>query len=253
MTEPRHLLRHSLRAAAVALLTGILGAGHAAGDPSAEERLPVLENVGGDFSAPSSLGREVSLGEFRGKIVLLFFGYTSCQDVCPVTLSHLKDLVKRLGPTADGVQVLFVTVDPEVDTVEVLAKYLPQFDARFIGLSGTREQINQIAGLYLAEHHRSHDVEISTEHHRSKPYAEKSYLYTHAQQIYLLDAAGRARGLYFSGSPLAEMESAVRSLIAEQASGASDDLGSKSDSREEASPADPQRSHHGRGIEENER
>jgi len=195
----------------------------------------------------------VSLAEFRGKVVLLFFGYTSCQDVCPVTLAHLKDLVKQLGPAADGAQVLSVTVDPEVDTAEVLAKYLPQFDARFVGLTGTRDQIDQIAGLYLAEHHRTHDVEISTEHHRSKAYTEKSYLYTHAQQIYLLDAAGRVRGLYFSGSPLAEMESAVRSLLTEQASGASDDLGSKSDSGEEASPADPRHSHHGRGIEENDR
>lgn len=246
-------MRASLRLAFLiaALLAEVLGQTEALADSAT--KLPILEGVGGDFAAPSSLGREVSLGEFRGKVVLLFFGYTSCQDVCPVTLAHLKDLVKRLGPAADGVQVLFVTVDPEVDTVEVLAKYLPQFDARFIGLSGTREQINQIAGLYLAEHHRSHDVAISTEHHRSKPYTEKSYLYTHAQQIYLLDAAGRARGLYFSGSPLPEMESAVRSLLAEHASGASDDLGSKSDLGEEASPADPQHSLHGRGIEENER
>lgn len=246
-------MRASLRLAFLiaALLAGVLGP--TAALAGSEPKLPILEGVGGDFAAPSSLGREVSLGEFRGKVVLLFFGYTSCQDVCPVTLAHLKDLVKLLGPAADAVQVLFVSVDPEVDTVEVLAKYLPQFDARFIGLSGTREQINQIAGLYLAEHHRSHDVEISTEHHRSKPYTEKSYLYTHAQQIYLLDAAGRARGLYFSGSPLPEMESAVRSLHAEQASGASDDLGSRSDSGEEASPADPRHSLHGRGIEENER
>ena len=176
-------MRASLRLAFLiaALLAGALGP--TAALASSEPKLPILEGVGGDFAARSSLGREVSLGEFRGKVVLLFFGYTSCQDVCPVTLAHLKDLVKLLGPAADAVQVLFVTVDPEVDTVEVLAKYLPQFDARFIGLSGTREQINQIAGLYLAEHHRSHDVEISTEHHRSKPYAETSYLYTHAQQI----------------------------------------------------------------------
>lgn len=246
-------MRASLRLALLtaALLTGLVPASAALANP--EEKLPILEGVGGDFAAPSSLGREVSLAEFRGKVVLLFFGYTSCQDVCPVTLAHLKELVKQLGPAADGTQVLFVTVDPAVDTADVLAKYLPQFDARFVGLTGTPEQINQIAGLYLAEHHRTHDVEISTEHNRSKAYTEKSYLYTHAQQIYLLDAAGRVRGLYFSGSPLPEMESAVRSLLAERASGAAEDRGSKSDSGEEASPADPQHSHHGRGIEENER
>jgi protein SCO1 len=218
-----------------------------------EAELPILDGVGGDFSAPSSLGREVSLADYRGKVVLVFFGYTSCQDVCPVTLAHLKGLMNRLGPDADRVQVLFVTVDPETDTVETLAKYLPQFDARFVGLSGTPEKINAIAALFMAEHHRTHDVHVSTEHHRTKAFTEESYLYTHAQQIYLLDAAGRTRGLYFSGSPLAEMEHAVRSLIVAGAAGVPEATGSGCDPEKEACPADPHREHHARGNEGDER
>ncbi len=222
------------------LVPGLLAASLAASGTGAsvEARLPILDGVGGDFSAPSSLGREVGLADYRGKVVLVFFGYTSCQDVCPVTLSHLKNLMQRLGAAAESVQVLFVTVDPEVDTAEVLAKYLPQFDARFVGLTGTRAQVDAISALFMAEHHRTHDVHLSTEHHRTKAYAEKAFLYTHAQQIYLLDAGGRARGLYFSGSPLPEMEQAVRSLLAEAATGAT------------ASEHDSDHSHHPKGGEE---
>lgn len=233
-----------------ALLAVLLCSAGAHANPEVE--LPILDGVGGDFTAPSSLGHEVSLTDYRGKVVLVFFGYTSCQDVCPVTLAHLKGLMRRLGPDSESVQVLFVTVDPETDTVEILAKYLPQFDARFVGISGTEEQINRIAALFMAEHQRAHDVPVSTEHHRSKAFAEESYLYTHSQQIYLLDAAGRTRGLYFSGSPLQEMELAVRSLLADAGKSAPDTQ-VHCDPEKEACPADPHREHHRRGNEGDER
>ena len=180
--------------------------------------LPVHDGVGGEFSAVSSLGRKVSLSEFRGKAVLLFFGYTSCQDVCPATLAHLKALLKRIDPRSGEVQVLLVTVDPENDTAEHLKEYLAQFDPRFIGLTGKREETDRIAKLFLVKHDRSHGIELSTEHNRTKTPVESSYLYSHSQQIYLLDKAGRTRALFFVGSPLDEMRAAVLALLDEDAS-----------------------------------
>jgi protein SCO1/2 len=192
------------------------------GIANAEGPLPIHDGVGGEFAAQSSLGREVSLSEFRGKVVLLFFGYTSCPDVCPATLSHLKALVKRLGPAAADVQVMLVTVDPENDTPEYLREYLEQFDARFIGITGSREDTDRIAALFLAKYDRSHGVEISTEYNRIKTPVEQAPLYAHSQQIYLLDKAGRTRALFFIGSPLDEMQAAVVALLREDAEGTVD-------------------------------
>jgi protein SCO1/2 len=177
--------------------------------------LPIYDDVGGEFSAPSSLGRDLSLSEFRDKVVLLFFGYTSCQDVCPATLAHLQSLVRNLGSTSDGVQVLFVTVDPENDTADRLGQYLARFDPRFVGLTGTQAEIDHIASLFMAKHDRSHGTEVSNEYNRGKTFTEHSYLYSHSQQIYLLDKAGRTRALFFTGSPLEEMQEAVTLLLSE--------------------------------------
>jgi len=199
----------SIRVLLVALL--LQGAGGA----SAADPLPIHDGVGGDFAAQSSLGREVRLSEFAGKAVLLFFGYTSCQDVCPATLSHLRSLVHELGPAADEVQVLLVTVDPENDTAEHLRAYLARFDERFVGLTGSREEMDRIAALYMVKHDRSHGMKVTTEHNRSKAFVEDAYLYSHSQQIYLLDKAGRTRAYFYTGSPVAEMQQAVSTLLKE--------------------------------------
>jgi protein SCO1/2 len=185
------------------------------GQASSKDPLPVHDGVGGKFSAPSSLGREVSLSEFHDKVVLLFFGYTSCQDVCPATLAHLQSLVRNLGEASSDVQVLFVTVDPENDTADHLKQYLARFDSRFVGLTGEREEIDHIASLFMVEHAQSHGVEVSNEYNRGKTFTERSYLYSHSQQIYLLDKGGRTRALFFTGSPLEEMQEAVISLLKE--------------------------------------
>jgi protein SCO1/2 len=200
--------------ALLSLLAGLLigGNGHAI----SEKTLPIHDGVGGEFSAQSSVGREVSLSEYRGKVVLLFFGYTSCQDICPATLAHLQSLMKRIGVAADNVQVLLVTVDPENDSPEHLREYLAQFDSRFVGLTGKREETDRIAELFMVKYHQSHGVKVSTEYNRSKAFAEHSYLYSHSQQIYLLDKAGRTRALFFVGSPLGEMQEAVLALLDEE-------------------------------------
>jgi protein SCO1/2 len=185
------------------------------GQTSTEKQLPIHDGIGGEFAAQSSLGREVRLSEFAGKAVLLFFGYTSCQDVCPATLSHLSSLTRKLGPKADDVQVLLVTVDPENDTAAHLREYLARFDDRFIGLTGSPEKMDRIAALYMVRHDASHGIKVTTHHNRSKPFVKEAYLYSHFQQIYLLDKAGRTRAFFFTGSPLDEMQQAVLGLLDE--------------------------------------
>ncbi len=89
---------------------------------------------GKDFSLVDHHGKVRTLADFKGKAVVMFFGYTHCPDVCPTTLAELKGVMEALGPDADRVQVLFVTVDPERDTQQLLAQYVPAFDSRFLGM-----------------------------------------------------------------------------------------------------------------------
>lgn len=89
-----------------------------------------------DFRLNDHTGKARTLADFRGKVVVVFFGYTQCPDFCPTTLSELAGALHQLGPDAARVQVLFVTVDPERDTPELLARYVPAFDATFLGLYG---------------------------------------------------------------------------------------------------------------------
>ncbi|TMH66060.1 MAG: SCO family protein [Betaproteobacteria bacterium] len=107
---------------------------------------------GRDFRLIDHTGRPRTLADFRGKVVVLFFGYTQCPDVCPTTLSQLAATMQKLGPDAARVQVLFVTVDPERDTADLLARYVPAFNASFLGLYGdataTAETAKEFKILY---------------------------------------------------------------------------------------------------------
>jgi len=122
---------------------------------------------GRDFKLTDHTGTPRTLADYRGKAVVLFFGYTQCPDVCPTTLAELAEVMKRLGPDADRVQVLFVTVDPDRDTQDLLSKYVPAFDPRFVGLFGDadatartakefkivyQKQPGQTPGTYTVDH-----------------------------------------------------------------------------------------------------
>jgi len=89
---------------------------------------------GNDFSLLDPDGKVRTLADFKGKAVIMFFGYTQCPDICPTTLTEMQQVMTLLGPKADKVQVLFVTVDPDRDTAAILKQYVPAFDARFLGL-----------------------------------------------------------------------------------------------------------------------
>ena len=98
-----------------------------------------------DFALTDHNGKPRSLADFKGKAVVVFFGYTHCPDVCPTTMSEMAAVMQQLGPQADRVQVLFITVDPERDTQELLSKYVPAFDPRFLGLTGDKAATEKVA------------------------------------------------------------------------------------------------------------
>ena len=89
---------------------------------------------GKDFSLIDHHGQQRQLSDFKGKLVVMFFGYTQCPDVCPTTMNEMQGVMELMGKDADRVQVIFVTVDPERDTVDLLAQYVPAFDKRFLGM-----------------------------------------------------------------------------------------------------------------------
>jgi protein SCO1/2 len=126
-------------------------------------------------------GRPRTLADFRGKVVVLFFGYTQCPDVCPTTLAELARVMKSLGTDAGQVQVLFVTVDPERDTPDILAHYVPAFDPRFLGLYGNLEETRAVA------------KEFKVFFEKRPGSTPGSYTVDHSAQVYVLDKKGRLR------------------------------------------------------------
>jgi len=126
-------------------------------------------------------GRVRTLEDFRGKAVVVFFGYTQCPDVCPTTLAMLADVMKRLGPDADRVQVLFVTVDPERDTAELLSKYVPAFDPRFLGLRGDADATARTA------------KEFKVIYQKQPGTTPGSYSMDHSAGLYVFDPQGQVR------------------------------------------------------------
>ena len=136
---------------------------------------------GRDFALPDFNGKERTLADFRGKAVVVFFGYTQCPDVCPTTLAALAEAMKRLGPEADRVQVLFITVDPERDTPDLLFKYVPAFDPRFVGLRGDAEQTARTA------------KEFKILYQKQPGASPGSYTMDHSAGTFIFDPQGRLR------------------------------------------------------------
>jgi protein SCO1/2 len=134
-----------------------------------------------DFSLQGTDGRELTMSSHRGKVVLIAFGYASCQAVCPTTLATFAEARRRLGAAASNVQVVYVTVDPERDDVAHLKKYLANFDSTFIGGTGTADQLSTVRKAYG----------ISAE----KIASGDSYSYSHSSFTYLIDRAGKIRAL----------------------------------------------------------
>ena len=136
---------------------------------------------GRDFALTDHTGKPRTLADYRGKVVVLFFGYTQCPDVCPTTLSELAEVMKQLGPDAKNVQVLFVTIDPERDTADLLAHYVPTFDPSFVGLYGDAEATARTA------------KEFKIVYQKQPGPTPQTYSMDHSAGTFVFDRKGRLR------------------------------------------------------------
>ena len=159
------------------------------------------ENFGGDFSLTGPEGKTVSLEYFRNKIVLVYFGYTFCPDVCPITLSKLKLIMLDLGKKAEEVQVIFISIDPERDTYQRLKDYVPYFHPTFIGLTGTEADIAAVAKKY------------QTIYLKQIVESEAGYLMAHTDVVILVDQNGRYRGRYKSKYDMGKLTKDINRLL----------------------------------------
>jgi protein SCO1/2 len=154
-----------------------------------------------DFTLMSSNGQRVSLSDFRGKLVVLYFGYTFCPDVCPATLVEIAGAMDSLGEDAEKVQTIMVSVDPERDTPEQLAEYVSHFDPTFLGVTGTPEQIAETAALYG----------IYFEKHEGT--AASGYLIDHTATVMVVDEEGHLKLLWPFGTTGQDMASDLSYLL----------------------------------------
>jgi len=134
-----------------------------------------------DFVLTDHTGKTRTLADFKGKVVLIFFGYTQCPDVCPTTMAEMAAVMGELGPLADKVQVLFVTVDPQRDTPELLSQYVPTFDSRFLGLFGDQAATEKIT------------KEFKVFYQKVPGKTPNSYSVDHTAGSYVFDVTGRVR------------------------------------------------------------
>ena len=154
-----------------------------------------------DFRLTDHTGKPRSLADFKGKIVVLFFGYTQCPDVCPTTLTELSQVKQLLGADADKLQVLLVTVDPQRDTPEVLKAYMANFDPAFLALRGTPEQLAAMAKDYKVYYKRTEGK------------TPTSYSMDHSAASYVYDTQGRLRLYTRYGSGVQALASDIKLLL----------------------------------------
>ena len=156
------------------------------------------------FTLTDQNGQPYSLAQQRDKVVLLFFGYTNCPDICPATLSDMQLVLNRLGNQADAVQVVFVTVDPERDTVEKLQRFTARFDARIVGLTGDPAALAEVYQAYGAGATR-----------RELPNSALKYAMDHTAATTVIDKTGQRRLIFGFGSDVDDMTSDIQALINE--------------------------------------
>ena len=137
--------------------------------------------IGGPFTLVSTNHGSVTDQTYRGKWLLIFFGYTFCPDACPTALNNISVALEKLGADAGKLQPLFVTVDPQRDTREVLAEYLKSFDSRIVGLTGSQDQIDRVVKEYR--------VYVASQ--KSETQGDDNYLVSHSAYIYLMDPQGK--------------------------------------------------------------
>jgi len=195
-------------------VTGTPGAAPAAAAPSIEgatdaaaaDNMALIAGVftparvAPDFTLRGSDGRELQLSRYRGKLVLLAFGYTSCTEVCPMTLGILAEARRRLGAVASELQVIYVTVDPERDDPAHMQKFLAGFDPSFIGGTGTAAQLAAVRAAY--------GIELG-----AKVTVPGGYALSHSSFVYLIDRGGSLRALMPFGHSADDFAHDMRVLL----------------------------------------
>jgi protein SCO1/2 len=164
------------------LLIGALVLTGCHGDKPAFESTDVTgADFGKTFTLTDQNGKQRSLQDFRGQVVVVFFGFAHCPDVCPTTLAELAGAVRKLGPAGDKVQVMLVTVDPERDTQEVLGKYVTAFNPTFLGLRGNAEETARVA------------KEFKVIYQKVEGQKPENYTMDHSAGSYVFDTNGKLR------------------------------------------------------------
>lgn len=216
--NPRNALVLPLALAAVGLVLGVgllLGAsrlGALAMGPRFHGTAWEPSETAADFRLTDHEGRPVGVRDFRGEAVLLFFGYTSCPDVCPLTLTRLDRVLSAMGEAASEVRVLLVTVDPEHDTPETLARYVSRFGPRFTGLTGDAESLARMRKSYYvyAEPATAPPAAAGAEHGEHRvPAADLN----HTPQVFGIDRRGEIRVLLPMHLSEEEIADDVRTLL----------------------------------------
>jgi len=174
----------------------------AAEDPELRAGVFSPARMAPDFSLSGSNGVELKLSHYRGKVVVLAFGFTSCRDVCPVTLATLTQARRKLGDQAAEFQVLYITVDPERDTAEHMRAYLAAFDPTFVGGTGTSQQLSAVRKEYGIA--------------ASRKASPEGYGYAHSSFTYLIDRKGRLQALMPYGHTADDYVHDLKILLAEK-------------------------------------
>ena len=164
-------------------------------------RTPMLAEIGGPFTLTNQEGRVVTNADFRGRWVLLYFGYTHCPDVCPTTINTMVGAIDALGPERAKIRALFITLDPERDTPAVLKDYTGAFQGEVLGLTGTPEQIASAAGAYRIGYHKHLIPE------------DNDYSIDHSAVIFLLDPAGRTVSVFSHETPPEQLAQRLKAAL----------------------------------------
>ena len=157
--------------------------------------------IGGPFTLVDPSGRRVALADFKGKLVLLYFGYATCPDVCPTDLAVIAQALREVGPAAAGVQPLFVTLDPQRDSPAVLREYTVAFDPRFVALTGSEDEIRRVATDFKVFYEK---VDLP---------GTNTYAIDHTPYTFLLDRAGKFVILFPPGTPADRMTEMLREQL----------------------------------------
>jgi protein SCO1 len=217
LMPPGRLFHTTLLAALLAVLLSLTGcerpstSSGAAGvsAPAAKSAFNSVDITGADYAKTLSLpdvdGKPRTLDEFKGKVVVVFFGYVQCPDVCPTTMAELAEVKRALGKDGERVQGVFVTVDPERDTAPLLKAYMANFDPSFIGLRGTLDQT------------KANAREFKVFYMKVPGKTESSYTMDHTAGSYIFDAQGRLRLFSRYGGGAQALADDLKRLLAEPA------------------------------------